>query len=96
MQRYWLTGAIAAAAALVSGVASAQNPTSQNGLALRCEGACVGASARTKEASLVAECRRVARVMGPLSRYVSGGRELSDAALRECNRPVRPFQTARN
>lgn len=36
--------------------------------------------------ALVRECRQIARVIGPVGSYRVGGRELTAAELRDCNR----------
>lgn len=99
MQRFSVLGAIVAAATLAAGAAGAEtaNSSAPEGLAWRCQGeACRAASRSGAEGGLIAQCRKVVRAVGPVSSYVSRGQALSPAGLRDCNRVVRPFQTARN
>jgi hypothetical protein len=94
MQNLNVRGAIAAGAVFVSGTACAQAavlPPAREpatGLAWRCEGdPCAGSSSRpSAEEGLLRECRKVVAIVGPVSRYRSGARELSHAKVRVCNR----------
>ena len=78
--------------------AAAQRENVIAGVAWRCEGdQCQGASARrTNLDGLVRECKKVVAVIGPVSSYRSGGRELDDSQLRACNHGAVQIQTARN
>jgi hypothetical protein len=68
------------------------------GATWRCEGdECAGSAARKGNLDgLVRECRKVVAVIGPVSSYRSGARELSDGQLRACNRGSARMQTAGN
>ncbi|MBI1196440.1 MAG: hypothetical protein GC203_01100 [Phenylobacterium sp.] len=68
------------------------------GVTWRCDGdECAGSAVRKGNLDgLVRECRKVAAVVGPISRYKSGPRELSDSQLRACNRGAQRMQTAGN
>ncbi|MFZ5719098.1 MAG: CC_3452 family protein [Pseudomonadota bacterium] len=68
------------------------------GVAWRCDGdRCAGAAERKGNLDgVVRECRKVVAVIGPVSSYRSGGRELSDGQIRACNRGAVRMQTARN
>jgi hypothetical protein len=54
----------------------------------RCEGEqCAGGGPNApSDAALLQECEKVVSVVGPVSRYVSRGRELSAHDLTQCNR----------
>ncbi|PZQ63602.1 MAG: hypothetical protein DI570_08375 [Phenylobacterium zucineum] len=66
------------------------------GVPWRCDGeACAGSAARKGNLDgLVRECRKVVSVIGPVSSYRSGGRELSDGQLRACNKASAQVLTA--
>ena len=57
-------------------------------VAFRCDGdQCSGGGANgPSDAALLRECEQVVSVIGPVSRYQSGGRELSARDLAHCNR----------
>ena len=66
------------------------------GVPWRCEGeACAGHAVRKGNLDgLVRECRKVVAVIGPVSSYRSGGRELTSGQLRACNRASSQVLTA--
>lgn len=68
------------------------------GVAWRCDGdQCAGAADRKGNLDgVVRECRKVVAVIGPVSSYRSGGRELTDGQVRACNKGAIRMQTARN
>lgn len=78
--------------------AAAPQETAVAGLAWRCEGdQCLGADRRRSTPDgLLAECRKVTAVVGPVSSYRSRGRELSAVQLRACNRRAVQVQSPRN
>ncbi|MDB5445421.1 MAG: hypothetical protein JWQ97_738 [Phenylobacterium sp.] len=88
MQSFSVLGVIAAAAALASTPACAQTsaapPPDQAARAIvwRADSPLGGRSS----AQLLRECQRVVEVIGPVTRYVSRGRELAPDALARCNR----------
>lgn len=65
------------------------------GVAWRCEGAeCAGrGTPRAANAGLVAECKKVAAVIGPVASYRSRGHELTSGQIRACNRGAIRIQT---
>lgn len=67
------------------------------GVPWRCDGdACTGSAVRRGNLDgLVRECRKVVAVIGPVSSYRSGSRELSDGQLRACNKASAQVLTAR-
>ena len=66
------------------------------GVPWRCDGeACAGSAARKGNLDgLVRECRKVVAVIGPVSSYRSGGRELTDGQLSACNKASAQVLTA--
>ena len=79
--------------------ASAPREETIAGVAWRCEGdACVGAAPRkTNLDGVVRECKKVVAIIGPVSSYKTGGRQLTDGELKACNRGAPADQTvARN
>lgn len=68
------------------------------GVAWRCDGdACQGEAARKGNVDgVVRECKKVVAVIGPVSTYRSGARELTDSQVRACNKAAIQVQTARN
>jgi hypothetical protein len=67
------------------------------GVPWRCDGdACTGSAVRRENLDgLVRECRKVVAVIGPVSSYRSGSRELSHGQLRACNKASAQVLTAR-
>lgn len=98
MQSFSVLGVIAAAAVVTSGAAFAQTPAAPapptageaaRAIAWRCEGPPCAAPDATRPPSLAQlrrECERVVGVIGPVTRYVSRGRELDADELARCNR----------
>jgi hypothetical protein len=84
--------AFAFAALGLGGAAAAAPPpasdTTVRAVAWRCEGEqCGGGGPNApSDAALLRECEKVVSVVGPVSRYVSRGRELSAHDLAQCNR----------
>ncbi|MFN3584616.1 CC_3452 family protein [Phenylobacterium sp.] len=85
----------------VSGQATLAEPAAASkeatvaGVAWRCDGAeCAGrGTPRAANAGLVAECKKVAAVIGPVSSYRSRGHELTSGQIRACNRGAIRIQT---
>ncbi len=80
-------------------VTPATTPVEQTigGASWRCDGdACQGAAARKGLDGVVRECKKVVAVIGPVSSYRSGARELTDGQVRACNKAAIQLQTARN
>ena len=75
------------AQATLKAPASTSN-TVLDGRVWRCDGAaCVGVAPGSPASQpAVQECRRVAKTLGPIAAYSTGGRTLDAAALDACNR----------
>lgn len=69
-----------------------------SGVAWRCDGdQCLGSADRKANLDgLVRECKKVVAVVGPVSSYRSGARELTDGQVRACNKAAIQLQAARN
>jgi hypothetical protein len=83
--------ALVFALGLSGAAAAAQAPSSDpsvHAVSWRCEGEqCGGGGPNApSDAALQRECAKVVSVVGPVSRYVSRGRELSAHGLEQCNR----------
>jgi hypothetical protein len=75
--------------------AAAAKEANVGGVAWRCDGVeCAGrGTPRAANAGLVAECKKVAAVIGPVSSYRSRGHELTSGQIRACNRGAIRIQT---
>lgn len=75
---------------------SAPRAETIGGVQWTCDGdACTGVA--TRKANLdgpVRECKKVVAVLGPVTAYRTGPRELSEGQLRACNRAAPEVQTA--
>ena len=96
MQSFRMLSALAALALIVPGAAlSAGGQARPEGW--RCEAErCVRKAQSDTSRDLLAQCRRTVRIVGPVSHYRQGDRQLGDADLRACNRFVITTQPPRN
>lgn len=91
MQSFRTISVIAAMAVVAPGMAWAEERAKPCA-----EAQCAARDAGVRTVDAAAQCRRIVRDKGPVSRLMIGGRELADAELRACNRFVVTTQRPRN
>jgi len=84
-------------ATLAAGATASRTETIA-GATWTCDGAaCVGVAPRKANLDApVRECKKVAAVLGPVTAYRSGARELSESQLRACNKGAGEVHAAAN